>query len=54
MPRSSGSTARYTNARPAKSSPRPANSVLALGKARRLGIPLEGWRSSLRAYVTSL
>jgi dTDP-4-dehydrorhamnose reductase len=34
--------------------PRPKNSVLALGKARLLGVPLGSWRSSLERYVGEL
>lgn len=34
--------------------PRPRSSVLALGRARRLGIPLQGWRASLERYVKTL
>ena len=31
--------------------PRPANSVLSLDRARRLGVPLMDWRRSVRSYV---
>jgi dTDP-4-dehydrorhamnose reductase len=34
--------------------PRPTNSVLALEKARRLGVPLGSWRTSLESYVEEL
>jgi dTDP-4-dehydrorhamnose reductase len=34
--------------------PRPTNSVLALEKARRLGVPLVSWRPSLESYVEEL
>jgi dTDP-4-dehydrorhamnose reductase len=34
--------------------PRPKNSVLALAKARRLGVPLRDWRTSLERYVERL
>jgi dTDP-4-dehydrorhamnose reductase len=34
--------------------PRPTNSVLSLEKARRLGVPLEEWRTSLERYVQEL
>jgi dTDP-4-dehydrorhamnose reductase len=34
--------------------PRPTNSVLALERARRLGIPLKSWRASLERYVERL
>jgi dTDP-4-dehydrorhamnose reductase len=34
--------------------PRPRNSVLALGEARRLGIPLQSWRASLEKYAADL
>jgi dTDP-4-dehydrorhamnose 3,5-epimerase len=34
--------------------PRPKNSVLALGKARTLGVPLGNWRGSLERYVRQL
>jgi dTDP-4-dehydrorhamnose reductase len=34
--------------------PRPQNSVLALGKARGLGVPLGNWRGSLETYVRRL
>jgi dTDP-4-dehydrorhamnose reductase len=34
--------------------PRPPNSVLALEKARRLGVPLASWRASLERYAKSL
>jgi dTDP-4-dehydrorhamnose reductase len=34
--------------------PRPTNSVLALERARRLGIPLKSWRASLKGYVSRL
>jgi dTDP-4-dehydrorhamnose reductase len=34
--------------------PRPTNSVLALEKARRLGVPLGRWRTSLERYVEEL
>jgi dTDP-4-dehydrorhamnose reductase len=34
--------------------PRPTNSVLALEKARHLGVPLVSWRQSLESYVEEL
>jgi len=34
--------------------PRPPSSVLSLEKARRLGVPLRDWRSSVHAYVKEL
>jgi dTDP-4-dehydrorhamnose reductase len=34
--------------------PRPRNSVLSLGKARHLGVPLADWKPSLRAYLEGL
>lgn len=34
--------------------PRPANSVLALGKARRLRVPLAPWTTAVADYVASL
>jgi dTDP-4-dehydrorhamnose reductase len=34
--------------------PRPTNSVLSLEKARRLGVPLADWRTSLEGYVKEL
>jgi dTDP-4-dehydrorhamnose reductase len=34
--------------------PRPKNSVLALGRARHLDVPLEDWRESLKRYVKTL
>jgi dTDP-4-dehydrorhamnose reductase len=34
--------------------PRPANSVLALGRARSRGVPLRDWRASVRRYVEGL
>jgi dTDP-4-dehydrorhamnose reductase len=34
--------------------PRPRNSVLALDRARSLGVPLTDWRQSLRRYVEGL
>lgn len=34
--------------------PRPPNSVLALAKARRLGVPLASWRASLERYAERL
>jgi dTDP-4-dehydrorhamnose reductase len=34
--------------------PRPKNSVLSLEKARRLGVPLEDWRTSLARYARGL
>ena len=33
---------------------RPRNSALALGRARRLGVPLEDWRGALHRYVDGL
>jgi dTDP-4-dehydrorhamnose reductase len=44
-------TAEYAASAAAPVAPRPANSTLSLARARRLGVPLGGWRDALRRYV---
>lgn len=47
-------TAEYFASATRPIAPRPARSVLALGKARALGVPLLDWRQSLPTYVETL
>lgn len=42
---------RITSAEFAAPAPRPRNSVLALGRARSLGVPLADWRDSVMRYL---
>lgn len=42
---------RISSAELAAAAPRPRNSVLALGRARALGVPLADWRRSVRRYL---
>ena len=46
--------ARVTTAEWGAAAPRPPRSVLALDRARRLGVPLRDWRESAKRYVKEL
>jgi dTDP-4-dehydrorhamnose 3,5-epimerase len=45
---------RVTTAEWGAPAPRPANSVLALGRARGRGVPLRDWRTSVRRYLEGM
>jgi dTDP-4-dehydrorhamnose reductase len=47
-------SASYAAASPVPVAPRPANTTLRLTRARRAGVPLEDWRTSLDEYVKGI